>query len=939
MEACLNMKSSLLVVVSFACGLASAAIRIVAPLDGATVEQHTALQKEFLALSPEARKAKEADKDYRNALAANKRGSEPKPIELRWEGASGPVALTVTADGRTVLATNLTASSFELRGLEIARTYRWTVAAGGESVSATFTTEDEVPRLIDLPSVKNARDLGGYIGLEGRRVRQGRIFRTRAYNGDAREKDGKQEYGWKRIHEDDRIRFVEELGVRNDIDLRYDREVVGMEGSPLGEKVRWRHLPVNSYGSFGSAMSKASFKEIFRLCADPAEHGVTFHCSAGQDRTGAVAFELLALLGVKETDLYHDWQATMFWNNTLNFNTENRFEKLLEMYRKLPGTDWTERAEAYAKSCGISEEEIERYREVMLEGYTAKCEYRLEFAPGLDELTVEEVKTHLETLGVKMKPDFTWHVGIVPKGKEGALKPEEGRYLVTEDGAWFWGEGVDGARFAFLEYLEKHCGVSWPWGFAIACPNGCRIVPAEGRVVPTVNIRTFRPRPPDVNRWHKRQMMGGHDRPLYGHAYTKYWERFGTSHPEFFAMRKDGRRLPADAKADVLNAAAYEGKRGDSISMCVSSDALVRQTIEDWKAAGAGEYVNVCENDASGQNICHCKACLALDEPPPPEMDPKWPTCYADRYIDFGNRVLAEARKVRPDAKVSFYAYNATQDPPRRVRPADGVVLGIVPVDFRWDSITNYVGAWKRAGLRNFFCRPNRHCYYECPWIPLGNQKHFFKLWKYLYEQGCVGLDDSAAKYKSRYEWLGDYAILRCMRDPSKDYDYWEKLYCSSFGAAADDVRDYFRYWREEVWEKRIEPDLGKLEEVGRWFNVARGLMWNLGDYYRAEDYEKAGAFLRAAQGRKLDPGTRKLIDELALSHEHATLFYDAVVSCNAQKKRKLPKEKMDFTATKALKAFREKHGWPLIPWNEGYFGDVCGLMALTGLPCPKRND
>ena len=228
------MKSSLLVVVSFACGLASAAIRIVAPLDGATVGRHTALQKEFLALSPEARKAKEADRDYRNALAANKRGSEPKPIELRWEGASGPVALTVTADGRTVLATNLTASSLELRGLEIARTYRWTVAAGGESASATFTTEDEVPRLIDLPSVKNARDLGGYIGLEGRRVRQGRIFRTRAYNGDAREKDGKQEYGWKRIHEDDRIRFVEELGVRNDIDLRYDREVVGMEGSPLG---------------------------------------------------------------------------------------------------------------------------------------------------------------------------------------------------------------------------------------------------------------------------------------------------------------------------------------------------------------------------------------------------------------------------------------------------------------------------------------------------------------------------------------------------------------------------------------------------------------------------------------------------------------------------------------------------------------------------------
>ena len=104
-------------------------------------------------------------------------------------------------------------------------------------------------------------------------------------------------------------------------------------------------------------------------------------------------------------------------------------------------------------------------------------------------------------------------------------------------------------------------------------------------------------------------------------------------------------------------------------------------------------------------------------------------------YAAFVKKCMGIVRKHRPDVKISYYAYNATQDPPRRVRPADGLVLGIVPVDFRWDSITNYVGAWKRAGLRNFFCRPNRHCYYECPWIPLGNQKHFFKLWyvKYKY--------------------------------------------------------------------------------------------------------------------------------------------------------------------------------------------------------------
>ena len=373
------MKKALILFLSAALAwVAPAALRIVAPADGETVAQHTALQKEFLGLSRADMIARQTDRDYRNRLTAGKDGSNPKPIELKWEGASGPVALTVETKGKPVLTTNLTASSFKLHGLEIARTYRWSVRAGGESASASFTTEDELPRLVYLPSAKNARDLGGYVGLKGCRVRQGKLIRTRAYNGDARLKVEKREdgsavtnqlYGWQRIHEDDRLRLVEEFGVRNDIDLRYDREVAGMTGSPLGPKVKWRHLPVNSYGSFGSEMSRRSFREIFRICSTPSEHAVVFHCSAGQDRTGAVAFELLALLGVSEPDLYRDWEATMFWNGGLGFSTTNRFEKLLAMYRKLPGADWTERAEAYALSCGITRAEIERYRAVMLEGY------------------------------------------------------------------------------------------------------------------------------------------------------------------------------------------------------------------------------------------------------------------------------------------------------------------------------------------------------------------------------------------------------------------------------------------------------------------------------------------------------------------------------------------------------------------------------------------
>ena len=38
-----------------------------------------------------------------------------------------------------------------------------------------------------------------------------------------------------------------------------------------------------------------------------------------------------------------------------------------------------------------------------------------------------------------------------------------------------------------------------------------------------------------------------------------------------------------------------------------------------------------------------------------------------------------------------------------------------------------------------------------------------------------------------------------------------------------------------------------------------------------------------------------------------------------------------DFSlrATRALRDFRVKHGFELVPWSEGYFGDVCGIKAL----------
>jgi hypothetical protein len=519
-------------------------------------------------------------------------------------------------------------------------------------------------------------------------------------------------------------------------------------------------------------------------------------------------------------------------------------------------------------------------------------------------------------------------VGEAPDGEAGAkLRGEEGRWRVTPRGAWFWGEGSNGARFAVLEYCERELGARWAWGDSIHIGWFARerLPSSEGATFPTVKIRTFRPKKDDIVRWHARLREGRHDAPKYGHAFTKYWERFGKSHPEYFAMRKDGRRLPSDAEPDVMDAAAYRGKRGEAISMCVSSTGLVAQTVADWVAAGAPEYVNICENDSDGRNVCHCHECSQLDLPPPEGAVDWWDCWHADRYVLFAEKVLAAARKVRPDAKTCFYAYNATQEPPRRFRVADGLVMGLVPTTFEWATITNYVAGWKRMGLKDFFYRPNRLCYYECPHVPLGCEEHFFRLWGHLRDAGCIGYDNSAAKYVSRLEWFRDWVVMKSMQDPSKDFAWWEDRYMEAFGAAAGDVKAYFRYWREEVWNKRLEPDMALIARKGKVFNFGRGIIWNLGAYFHPEDYAKAGEFLMRALSRDgLAEDDRARVEELVLAHEHAKLFYDAVTE-----KSKKASSQASAAASRALRDFRLKHGFELVTWSEGYFGDVCGIKAL----------
>ena len=516
---------------------------------------------------------------------------------------------------------------------------------------------------------------------------------------------------------------------------------------------------------------------------------------------------------------------------------------------------------------------------------------------------------------------------------------EDGKYpfVVQEkpvrDEKWAWRLDATRAQFrgvamwAVLDFLERALGVRWP--------DGDRIVASERKTLAVdcfeaqgsipINIRNIRiggvktEGVLERNAVFQRRMRNGrHDAPEYGHAFTKYWGLYGQEHRDYFAMRKDGLRGPARSKPEELmgNIAVYASKGGD-VAMCCTSTGLVEQIVANWREAGMKPYINLCENDVAGQESCHCPACLALDVVPK-DVNPQWETHYADRYVHFGNAVLARAQKERPDVRVAYYAYNATQDAPKRERPAEASVIGLVPTTFTDKYVADYVSSWSKAGAKHYFYRPNRHHYFNVQYLPVGSEKHFFEIMKALRAAGTIGFDYDANSKEGFFQWHQDYVLFRGMAYENETFDEIESHYLDAFGAAKGDAQAYFRYWREEVWNRRLEPKLDEITTKGKWFNFARGLMQNLKDYYTLGDFTRSEKFLAAAEKRTLTPAQAKLVADWRVAHEHAKVFYRALTDRSKEN-------------TEKLIAFRRAHNIPLYHWNEQYFGDLTGIEGLLG--------
>ena len=226
--------------------------------------------------------------------------------------------------------------------------------------SASFTTA-ESPRCLKVEGVSNTRDMGGWDAIDGMRVKQGMIYRGGKLEG---------------ITQEGKDFFLYDLNIVTDFDLRTPGEGGAGNGSPLGSGVNYINMDGRYYtGSKGitTEEGKKIFAEEIRVFTNPDNYPIYIHCSLGRDRTGTIVFVLQSLLGVSRNTMMMDYELSVFsvtgtQDNASVTAIKNNITGVYNYINEnFEGDTYPQKTENYLLSIGITEQEIQAIKDIMLE--------------------------------------------------------------------------------------------------------------------------------------------------------------------------------------------------------------------------------------------------------------------------------------------------------------------------------------------------------------------------------------------------------------------------------------------------------------------------------------------------------------------------------------------------------------------------------------------
>lgn len=315
------------------------------------------------------------------------------PISVWWTGngsESYTVRLATDAQMQTALSYTVERSeiNFTFENLIPGRTYYYDVCGtrkGDNTQIDSFTVADYPVRWITAGGVSNMRDLGGWRTVDGQQVKYGLIYRGGMLNGYN---------NGPKITERGRQVFVEQLGMRSEIDLRNDSDNGGQVSCAWvgGAYYRWSLSAYDSITRYSGRYSEASLetlRNVFAFLSNENNYPVYIHCNWGADRTGTLAYLINGLLGVSYEDLVRDFELTSFSpsgaryrsaieegafsstgimrNDSGNYIAFGRMHEIFETRYKVQNMSLAQAIEKYLlEDVGVTQIQIDNIKKIML---------------------------------------------------------------------------------------------------------------------------------------------------------------------------------------------------------------------------------------------------------------------------------------------------------------------------------------------------------------------------------------------------------------------------------------------------------------------------------------------------------------------------------------------------------------------------------------------
>jgi len=430
---------------------------------------------------------------------------------------------------------------------------------------------------------------------------------------------------------------------------------------------------------------------------------------------------------------------------------------------------------------------------------------------------------------------------------------------------WFWGDDKGqrrypyyGSAFAVYGFLEKLLGVKWvrPGDDGIVFKKCTQVdIPENWAYEYRYPSETALMRRADPE--FGRRMRYAERRPFkYGHAFRNWQKRFLKDHPEYLGLAPDGTRGVIEK---------YVGRE----KLCLSNPEVIDVIINDWKAKGAGKYLNLCPNDGT-PGYCFCDGCRALDADRPGEPFFHHKT---DRYLNFWNRVMAKAVEVNPNVQGITYIYSYYRFKPRRERIQfpDNMLFGMVP-SMNDDYQGDYEG-FKAAGLKRFFFRPNYLSYRGK--LPRGLEKYLYDTFHFYHKEGSFGIDyDGGPSPVKEIEY---YVVFRQVAFPELSYDTIIDEWCSQYGAAADTVKAYHARIQKRGDAARAKVAARMKAEMSDVLDDSE-LSGTVAEAHTLEDFKGDLALLESVDVSKLSSIESKRFSELVAAAKGYIDVYPEVV-------------------------------------------------------------